>query len=202
VRDALTAFVALLVAVDILGVLPVYLSLTADLSFEERGKLPRQSTLTATAIGVGFLLVGQAIFPVLGVSVGDFQVAGGILLVVISLHDLVNPGKVLRRPAASVGVVPIGTPMIVGPAVLTTLLILVQSHGYLITALAFGVNMAIALAFGVNMAIAFLVLRYAVNLARLLGEGGSRAVGKVASVFLAAFGVSLVRRGLPGFLDR
>jgi len=112
--------------------------------------------------------------------------------VVISLHDLVNPGKVLRRPAASVGVVPIGTPMIVGPAVLTTLLILVQSHGYLITALAFGVNMAIA----------FLVLRYAVNLARLLGEGGSRAVGKVASVFLAAFGVSLVRRGLPGFLDR
>jgi len=192
VRDALTAFVALLVAVDILGVLPVYLSLTADLSFEERGKLPRQSTLTATAIGAGFLLVGQAIFPVLGVSVGDFQVAGGILLVVISLHDLVNPGKVLRRPAASVGVVPIGTPMIVGPAVLTTLLILVQSHGYLITALAFGVNMAIA----------FLVLRYAVNLARLLGEGGSRAVGKVASVFLAAFGVSLVRRGLPGFLDR
>lgn len=191
-RDALTAFVALLVAVDILGVLPVYLSLTADLSFEERVKLPRQSTLTATAIGVGFLLVGQAIFPVLGVSVGDFQVAGGILLVVISLHDLVNPGKVLRRPAASVGVVPIGTPMIVGPAVLTTLLILVQSHGYLITALAFGVNMAIA----------FLVLRYAVNLARLLGEGGSRAVGKVASVFLAAFGVSLVRRGLPGFLDR
>jgi multiple antibiotic resistance protein len=192
VRDALTAFVALLVAVDILGVLPVYLSLTADLSFEERGKLPRESTLTATAIGVGFLLVGQAIFPVLGVSVGDFQVAGGILLVVISLHDLLNPGKVLRRPAASVGVVPIGTPMIVGPAVLTTLLILVQSHGYLITALAFGVNMAIA----------FLVLRYAANLARLLGEGGSRAVGKVASVFLAAFGVSLVRRGLPGFLDR
>jgi multiple antibiotic resistance protein len=192
VRDALTAFVALLVAVDILGVLPVYLSLTADLSFEERGKLPRQSTLTATAIGAGFLLVGQAIFPVLGVSVGDFQVAGGILLVVISLHDLLNPGKVLRRPAASVGVVPIGTPMIVGPAVLTTLLILVQSHGYLITALAFGVNMAIA----------FLVLRYAVNLARLLGEGGSRAVGKVASVFLASFGVSLVRRGLPGFLDR
>ena len=191
-RDALTAFVALLVAVDILGVLPVYLGLTADLSFEERGKLPRQSTLTATAIGAGFLLVGQAIFPVLGVSVGDFQVAGGILLVVISLHDLVNPGKVLRRPAASVGVVPIGTPMIVGPAVLTTLLILVQSHGYLLTALAFGANMAIA----------FLVLRYAVNLARLLGEGGSRAVGKVASVFLAAFGVSLVRRGLPGFLDR
>ncbi|HZX60416.1 MAG TPA: MarC family protein [Candidatus Methylomirabilis sp.] len=191
-RDALTAFVALLVAVDILGVLPVYLSLTADLSFEERGKLPRESTLTATAIGVGFLLVGQAIFPVLGVSVGDFQVAGGILLVVISLHDLLNPGKILRRPAASVGVVPIGTPMIVGPAVLTTLLILVQSHGYLITALAFGVNMAIA----------FLVLRYAANVARLLGEGGSRAVGKVASVFLAAFGVSLVRRGLPGFLDR
>jgi len=192
VREALLAFVALFVAVDILGILPIYLSLTADLPTEERRRLPGQSVLTATGVGVGFLLLGDPIFRVLGVSVGDFQVAGGILLVALSLHDLINPGKVLSRPAPTVGVVPLGTPMIVGPAVLTTLLILVQSHGYPITLLAFGVNMILA----------YVGLRYARVVGYVLGEAGSRAIGKVASVFLAAFGVSLVRRGLPGFASQ
>lgn len=188
-REALLAFVALFVAVDILGVLPLYLSLTVDLPVEDRKRLPWQSTLTATAVGVGFLLVGDAVFRVLGVTVGDFQVAGGILLLVLALHDLINPGKVLRRPTPAVGVVPLGTPMIVGPAVLTTLVVLVQSHGYAITLLAFSVNMGLV----------FVVLRYAGAVGQVLGEAGSRAIGKVASLFLAAFGVSLVRRGLPGF---
>ena len=137
-------------------------------------------------------MVGEPIFRVLGVTVGDFQVAGGILLLVLALHDLLNPSKVVRRPLPGLGVVPLGTPLIVGPAVLATLLILVQSHGYPITLLAFAVNMALA----------FVVLRYAGALERLIGEAGSRAIGRVASLFLAAFGVSLVRRGLPGFFPR
>jgi len=192
VREALLAFVALFVAVDILGILPIYLSLTADLPAEERRGLPGQSALTATGVGVGFLLLGDPIFRVLGVSVGVFQVAGGTLLLALSLHDLLNPGKVLEGPAPTVGVVPLGTPMIVGPAVLTTLLILVQSQGYPITLLAFGLNMILA----------YLGLRYAGVVGQVLGEAGSRAIGKVASVFLAAFGVSLVRRGLPGFVGQ
>lgn len=191
-RQALLAFVALFVAVDILGVLPVYIGLTARLSLDERKRLPWQSTLTATAVGLGFLVVGEPIFRVLGVTVGDFQVAGGILLLVLALHDLLNPGKVLRRPAPGVGIVPLGTPLIVGPAVLATLLILVHSHGYSITLLAFGLNMGLA----------FVVLRYAGVVEGVIGEAGSRAIGRVSSLFLAAFGVSLVRRGLPGFFNR
>jgi multiple antibiotic resistance protein len=141
VQEALLAIVALFVAVDVLGVLPVYIGLTAGLPAEERKRLPWQSSMTATAVGIGFLLVGDPIFRVLGVTVGDFQVAGGILLLVLALHDLLTPGKVLRRPTPGVGVVPLGTPLIAGPAVLTTLLILVQSQGYPITLLAFGLNL-------------------------------------------------------------
>lgn len=191
-QEALLAIVALFVAVDVLGVLPVYIGLTAGLRAEERKRLPWQSTMTATAVGIGFLLVGDPIFRVLGVTVGDFQVAGGILLLVLALHDLLIPGKVLRRPTPGVGVVPLGTPLIAGPAVLTTLLILVQSQGYPITLLAFGLNMGLA----------FVVLRYAGAVEQVIGEAGSRAIGRVASLFLAAFGVSLVRRGLPGFFSR
>lgn len=191
-RDLVIAFVVLFVAVDILGILPIYLSLTTGLPGEQRKRLPRQAALTGSTVGVGFLLVGDAIFRILGVTVGDFQVAGGILLVVLSLHDLLNPGKTLRRPMPTVGAVPLGTPLIVGPAVLTALVILVQNHGYPVTLLAFALNMAIV----------FAVLRVGEAIGKALGEAGSRAIGKVTSILLAAFGVSLVRRGLPGFFPQ
>ena len=84
-REFMLAFVALCVAVDALGGIPLYLSLIGGLSAEERKRLPRLSTLTATAVALGFLLVGNAVFRVLGISVDDFQVAGGILLVVLFL---------------------------------------------------------------------------------------------------------------------
>ena len=189
-QELLLACVALFVAVDILGLLPLYLSLTGDLSPEERTRLPWQSTLTATAVGLGFLLLGNAIFRVMGVTVGDFQVAGGILLVVLSIHDLLHPKSLSRRPSSTMSVVPLGTPLIAGPAVLATLLILVQTSGHAVTLTAFGVNMGLA----------FLVLRHAQKLGRVLGDAGSEAVAKVAGLFLAAFGVSLVRRGVQGLL--
>ena len=189
-RELVLACVALFVAVDILGLLPLYLSLTGDLSSEERKRLPWQSTLTATAVGLGFLLLGNLIFRIMGVTVGDFQVAGGILLVVLSIHDLLHPKTLSRRESSRLAVVPLGTPLIAGPAVLATLLILVQTYGHAVTLTAFGVNMGLA----------FLVLRQAQRFGRVLGDAGSEAVAKVASLFLAAFGVSLVRRGVQAFL--
>jgi multiple antibiotic resistance protein len=191
-REALQAFVALFVAVDILGLLPIYLSLMGNLPADKRRRLPALATLTALAIGLGFMLIGRALLRIMGVSVGDFQVAGGILLLILSIHDLLHPGNVLRRPGPTVGAVPLGTPLIVGPAVLTTIVVLEQSYGSTITLGAFGVNMGMV----------FLALRNVDLVGRTLGEAGSQAVAKVASLFLAAFGVSLVRRGLPGFLGR
>jgi small neutral amino acid transporter SnatA (MarC family) len=82
--------------------------------------------------------------------------------------------------------------LIVGPAVLATLVILVQSAGYPVTLAAFGGNLLLA----------YLVLRHAGRVGRVLGEAGSEAIAKVASLFLAAFGVSLVRRGLSGLWGR
>jgi len=186
------AFVALFVAVDILGVIPLYLSLTGGLSADERRRLPRQSTLTATAVGLGFLLVGDAVFRVLGIGVADFQVAGGILLLVVSVHDLLSSGRAAPAAARTVGAVPLGTPLIVGPAALATLALLVQSYGYPVTLLALAANMALV----------FLVLSHADKVGRVFGAAGSEVIAKVANLLLAAFGVSLVRRGLEEFLKR
>ena len=186
------AFVALFVAVDILGVIPLYLSLTGGLSADERRRLPRQSTLTATAVGLGFLLVGNAVFRVLGIGVADFQVAGGILLLVLSVHDLLSSGTAAPAAARTVGAVPLGTPLIVGPAALATLALLVQSYGYPVTLMALAANMALA----------FLVLSQADKVGRIFGPAGSEVIAKVANLLLAAFGVSLMRRGLVDFLKK
>jgi multiple antibiotic resistance protein len=192
-RDCLLAFVALFVAVDILGVIPLYLNLSARLPPDERRQLPRQSVVTATLVGLGFLLVGDAVLRVLGITASDFQIAGGILLVILSLHDLLSPpGKAGTRPIGRIGAVPLGTPLIVGPAALATLALLLHNHGLPV----------VLIAFGANMLVAYGVLRSAGTLGRAFGQAGAEVFAKVANLLLAAFGVSLVRRGVMDLLRR
>jgi multiple antibiotic resistance protein len=76
--------------------------------------------------------------------------------------------------------------MIVGPAVLTTLLTLARTHGYPITLIAFGLNLVIV----------WITLRWAALIGRVLGDAGCRAITKVFSLVLAAIGVTFVRRGV------
>lgn len=188
-RGLLTAFVSLFVAVDVVGVLPVYLGLANALDEPGRRRVVTEATLTAAAAGAGFLVAGDAALQVLGVSVPDFQVAGGLLLV-LSIYDLLHPVAPLRQVGARIGVVPLGIPMIVGPAVLTTLLVLARTEGYAVTLAAFGANLVLVWA----------ALRWAAAIERVLGEAGARAVAKVASLLLAAIGVTMMRRGLVALL--
>jgi multiple antibiotic resistance protein len=184
------AFVSLFVAVDVVGVLPFYLGLASTLAEPDRRRVVGEATLTAAGIGVGFLVVGDAALRVLGVSAADFQVAGGLLLLVLSVYDLLHPVAPLRQVGARIGVVPLGTPMIVGPAVLTTLLALARAEGYLV----------VLAAFGANLVLAWAALRWAGSIERVIGEAGSRAVAKVASLLLAAIGVTMMRTGLETIL--
>lgn len=184
--DFLLVFIPLFVALDVIGVLPIYLAFTSGLAAVERAQVVLEATLTAGAIGLGFLFVGDAILRFLGVTVGDFQVAGGLLLLVLAIYDLLHPELPLRRPATHLGVMPLGIPMIVGPAVLTTLLALGRTRGYALTLLAFALNLAIVWA----------TLRWASRIERFLGEAGAQAIAKLAKLLLAAIGVTLIRQGV------
>jgi len=109
-----------------------------------------------------------------------------VLLLVLAVHELLHPGLPLRQPNARPGVVPLGIPMIVDPAVLTTVLTLDRTHEYAMTLIAFALNLAIVWA----------ALRWASFIGRVLGEAGCRAITKVLSVFVGAIGVTFVRRGI------
>jgi multiple antibiotic resistance protein len=99
---------------------------------------------------------------------------------------LLHPDRPLRRPGARPGVVPLGTPMIAGPAVLTTLLTVVRTYGYALTRAAFALNLLLVWA----------ALRWAVVIGRVRGAAGAQAVTKVFSLILAAIAVTFVPHGV------
>jgi len=185
------SFVPLFIAVDALGILPLFLSFTEGIDDKQRNRVILSSIITATIVGLLFLFVGEAVLRLLGITVEDFMIAGGIILFLISVGDLVTVEKPLRRDQTeSLGPVPIGVPLIVGPAVLTTLMLLGRKNGLLPTAVAMVSNIAIA---GV-------VFYLSGSIIKLIGNSGSKIISKIANLFLAAIAVMMVRKGLSGFL--
>ena len=184
-------FIPLFVAFNVLGILPIFTSLTSEMAQSERKRVARQSILTGFLVSIGFLGVGKSVFALMGITVSDFQIAGGILLFIISIVDLIFPEKTRTFPKETMGVVPIGIPLIVGPAVLTLLLIIVHTYGYFSTILCLILNLLIVwVAFGQSHWIM-----------GLLKEGGAKGIGKVSSLLLAAFAMMMVRIGLQGWVN-
>jgi multiple antibiotic resistance protein len=183
-------FIPLFVAFNVLGILPIFSSLTSEMIQPERKKVIRQSILTAFLVSIGFLGAGKSVFALLGISVADFQIAGGILLFIISIVDIIFPEKTRTFPKETMGVVPIGIPLIVGPAVLTLLLIVIHTYGYISTLLCLVLNLLVV----------WLVFGRSHWIMGLMKEGGAKGVGKVSSLLLAAFAMMMIRKGLEGWI--
>jgi multiple antibiotic resistance protein len=182
----IASFISLFVAMDAVGTLPIFISLTDGLKKQEKQQIIWQSLLTATLVSLAFMFVGKGIFFLLGITVADFQIGGGLVLLILSIMDIVQAGKERRRPSPTMGVVPIGMPLIVGPAVLTTLIIQLDTYGFVPTTVALLLNLGF---------VTLIFLRSEV-LTRWLGEGGARAASKVVSLLLAAIAVMMIRKGV------
>jgi multiple antibiotic resistance protein len=179
------AFVALFVAMDPVGSAPTYFSLVRDLSPAEEAETRRQSLATAAVVSLAFAFVGKLMFLLLGITVADFQIAGGLVLLVVAILDMLGFAET-ARPARQMGVVPIGVPLIAGPAALTTVIMQVDIVG----------TVATVAALLANLVIVWVLFRRSRAVHRMLGEGGGRAVSKIVSLLLAAIAVMMIRRGI------
>jgi multiple antibiotic resistance protein len=184
------SFIPIFVAIDVLGLVPIFLSLTTGMKPAEKKTLITEATLTALAVALIFLFGGRMIFNFLGITENDFRVGGGIVLLVLAIVDLVFTGENNRAPQTSVGVVPIGIPLIIGPAVLTTLLIVVDSYGYL----------AVVIALLANLFLVWLIFQNSNYIIRIMGEAGAKAFAKVAALFMAAIAIMMIRIGLTAMI--
>lgn len=184
-------FIPIFVAVDAIGNIPLFVSLAEGLSKKQRRKIIIDSVTTATVMAILFMFVGKWVLRLLSITIPDFQVAGGILLFVISVRLLLpgaQKGILGNGHDKDAGVFPLGTPLITGPAVLTTTLMMLDSFGVMPTFLSLIVNMFIV----------WLTLAKADLIISLMGAAGARAFSKVMYILLAAIAVMMVRRGVMG----
>ena len=192
IRNIILAFIPIFVAVDAIGLLPIFLSLTKGVTKEEKLKIVFQSMVTAICLAVGFIFLGKAIFRVLGITVGDFMIAGGAILFCIAIIDILGSGKRRRFSSNELGIVPLGTPLIVGPAVLTTSLIIVGEYGIYATLISILLNIIFA---GLIFAVSEIIIK-------IIGETGTKAISKIVSLLLAAIAVMMIRKGIMQVLER
>jgi multiple antibiotic resistance protein len=183
-------FVPLFIAVDAFGILPLFMGLTEGSDAALRRRIIAQSVLTATLVTLLFVLAGSAFLRLLGITVADFMVAGGVLLFALSLSELVAPHRSSPVQSDVLGAVPLGVPLLAGPAVLTTSMLLVEQYGRVVTIAAVMANMVLAGA----------LLWFAGAIYRVVGTTGARVLQRVTLLLLAAIAVMTVRKGLEAFL--
>ncbi len=189
VRDALYAFIPLFVAIDIFAIVPVFVAMTEGMTGKKKLTVERESVITALAVGLTFIAVGEGIFRVLSITENDFKIAGGLILLIFAVLDLMGYTKI-REQAGKLGVVPLGVPLIVGPAVLATILVLVDHYGIVSTVISFVVNLGIV----------WLSFRASSQILNIFGKGGIMAVSKIMALLLASIAVMLIRVGLQNIV--
>lgn len=190
--DFWLCFVPLFIAVDIIGVVPMFMGIIEGVEEQKKHRIIIQSVITAMAVSLAFLFVGQVIFNILGITIADFMVAGGILLFLLAISDLLAREKKQRYvDYEDVGAVPLGVPLITGPAVLTTVFLLANEFGY-----AYTVAATVA-----NILIAGVAFWFSGVLLRILGKAGARILSKLSNLLMAAIGVMIVRKGIVKLIE-
>ncbi len=185
------SFIPLFVAIDALGIIPVFLNLTQGIGHDARRRIITHATVAAAIVSVAFLFLGRIIFSLLGINENDFRIAGGIVLLIISIADLGFSGYRTRaNQSDEIGIVPIGIPLMIGPAALTTMLILADQHGVTITLAALLTNIGIT----------WFLFRHADTLLKILGDAGAKAFGKIMALLLAAIAVMMIRVALTNII--
>lgn len=188
------SFIPIFVAIDPFGILPFYIGMTQKVAGKARKKLATQAAFTALITSLTFALAGNYVFSFLGITAADFRIAGGLLLVIISIQELF--GHTVRKTDGQtslqfIGYVPIGIPIIAGPALVTTLLILIEYQPLSL----------IIMALLANLLLTFILLYYSDAIVKKIGEVPSKVFAKVVAIFLSAIGIMMIRKGIEHFFN-
>jgi len=185
-HNFIMTFVPLFIVIDALGNLPFLIMAGEDLDRKQKNKIVNYAVLTATIVGLVFLFLGQFILNIMGIDVQEFAIAGGIVLLVLSIMYMITGHMVRVVKEELVAIVPIGTPLTVGPATIATLLLLAGRYPLYM----------VLISFALNMAITWVIFFLSQRIARFLGQGGLTAISRVFSLLLAAIAVSMIIGGL------
>ena len=183
----------LFAVVNPIGNIPVYADLTRELEIRERGNVMNLAVLTSLFVVTIFALIGDwSLVYLFNVTLGELEIAGGILLFVIALRGVTSQGPTYQHPKDSrmLAVFPIAFPIMVGPGAITVTII---------TSGAIGQGLMIITAV-VTFFFVFLVARNADRLMRLAGPYAGMMIARLLYIFLAAKAVAMVLDGTGEFI--
>jgi multiple antibiotic resistance protein len=199
VRFSLLALSSIFFLVDPFAALPTFLAVTAGADPERRRGMARKASLTALVVLGAFSLAGQYLFRLFGITLAAFEIAGGIILLLIGLDMLEAKRSATQESSEEVaaaaskedaGIVPLGVPMLAGPGSITSVMVLVgQAQTWWQMAAILG-------SIVITSAICYLVLGNSDKVARALGETGIRILVRVMGLLLVALAVQYFVNGL------
>jgi multiple antibiotic resistance protein len=189
--DVVKAIIALFIIVDPFGNIPVFMGLTEKIEISQRKKVYNTATLVGFILLIVFAFTGQEILTIFGLSIFSFQIAGGILLLIVSIRILIagNTQDEVGSPE-SLGAVPIAMPLLVGPGAITTTIFNLQSFGIVVTILS---------VFAVLSA-TWVILRFIHKIYRILGKTGSLVIARVMALLIAAIAIQYIMTGIISFM--
>jgi multiple antibiotic resistance protein len=185
------AVIVLFIVVDPFGSMPIFMSLTEKMTGNQKRKVFNTAILVGFILLLVFAVTGQEIFKIFGISIYSFEIAGGVLLLIMSIRILVSGG--LRENVdspESLGAVPIAIPLLVGPGAITTTIFNLQMY-----------DIAVAvLSVLIVLLLTWVVLRFMDNLYCFLGKTGALVIARVMALLIAAIAIQYILEGLGSFL--
>lgn len=193
------ALPAVLFIVDPIGVVPLFVAMTANDTPEKCRAMARRACLTATGVLSFFALFGTVVFQVFGVTLAAFRVAGGLLLMLTALDMLRAQHPGTKTSAAEteegltqddIAIVPLAMPLLAGPGAIATVMVLMAQHGAGLEA-----GVPVLASIFITMGIAYLTLRSAQAIKRVLKQTGIAILERIFGLILAAIAVQFVFEG-------
>jgi multiple antibiotic resistance protein len=200
VQFSVLALSSIFFLVDPFAALPTFLAVTAGADAARRRKMAWKASVTALVVLSAFAVAGQYIFRMFGITLPAFEIAGGIILLLIGLDMLAakrSPTQESQVEAAEAalkedaGIVPLGIPMLAGPGSITSVMVLVgQAQGQ------WQRMAAILASIAITAAICYLVLGNSDRVARAMGETGVRILVRIMGLLLVALAVQYFVNGM------
>lgn len=185
-----------------MGIMPVFLTMTSELTKKERRKTAYKATITATVVLILFAFLGEYLFSFFGISVSGLQVVGGVLFFIMG-YDMLNarlsPIKItpeeVDKYVDDISITPLGIPMIAGPGAITNAIILMgESKSYTESALVIASIILVSI-------ILMLVLLGAVGITKFLGEKGNKIMMKLMGLIVMVIAVEFFFAGITPYIQ-
>ncbi|HEU0032680.1 MAG TPA: MarC family protein [Kofleriaceae bacterium] len=206
VKFAVVALSAVFFVIDPLANLPIFLTITAGDSPEQRRRTAARAAL-ATWMTLGtFAVAGGLIFQAFGISLGGFKIAGGLMLLLMAIDMMrAQPSRtrtsdeeqIESQARDDVAIFPLAIPMLAGPGAIATVMVLMSQAAWRPIATA-----SVFVAVTVTCFAAYLLMRYAAKVGEKIPKTLLRAFERIMGLLLAAVAVEFIAGGIRDMMQR